>query len=519
MPVFTIRRRYVRPADLMIIVLPTLTIAAPALRQRGLADAADIMNDAALWKRDNEYEDYQDDDDDKKDKDKDKDKEKDDDDDKKKKKKTTSSTTSTAYPSTYTTTQPRPTSIVGVIPGVGSVQPWPEPETPISISMPMLPPTMTPIVPPQTTSTPWTTSAVAMLPGMTALPEVTAPVKPSPVPVGNSSDHTRMEIGVACGVVGAFILIGIAIFYYMKRRRSVVGSVWTFVGGPFGRAGTRSSIEPSSRGHPEYESRTNVDAWPPKFPDPVMMGVGDNKRISNISESPSDIERFATIKRKYTISRSIELPRQVPPSELPASRRDSASSYTTMTVLPQITGSGFDDGFLNSIERTDPFADPYSPSTASIPAPLPLRIPVKPSTNGNLAPGFQPHRSVHKYRGSDETLELTDPRRKLSRNLIPAPLRIVRPGQPPAQATRNDSNAARRESGYSESESEGPARHRGVKSWVKHEANIRERYYALDEVETPLYAKSEATLYNRLSLNSGMDTRRTEYEYYMSRRP
>ncbi|KAK6350135.1 hypothetical protein TWF696_006381 [Orbilia brochopaga] len=542
-PTLAIRRRRARPADLVLVLLPTLTTAAPAIHRNGNAEAADIVNDAALWKRDHDEDDDDDYKDDKKDKDKEKDKDKDDD---KKKPKTPKKTTSSFYSTSSTTMQPRPSAIVVPGPVIGSVNP--QPDAPIRMTVPPVP-TMFPSMPPEIlTDLPsqtmplgrWTTSAFARPPDMTALPEVSNPVQPTAVPVGNSSSHVRMEIGVACGVVGAFLIIGAAIFFRMKRRRGGK-SVWSVVSKPFGRPGNRHSIEPSAARNPDYESRTTLDMWPPAVPDPVMLGAGDIKRIS---DSPSDLERFATIKRKYTISRSIDMPRQAPPPEMPTTRRDSASSYTTMTALPHISNSGFDDGFLEGIEKTDPFADPYSPSTASIPAPLPLRIPVKAATNANLAPGFNPHRSVHKYRGSDETLELTDPRvsfggrlvitnrtrqdsvpsippsppqRKLSRNLIPAPLKITRPGQAPTQLPWNGNKAARRGSGQSVAESEGPARHRNVKSWVKHEADIRERYYKLDEVETPMYAKSEATLYNRLSLNSGMDTRRTEYEYYLSR--
>ncbi|KAJ6261941.1 hypothetical protein Dda_2740 [Drechslerella dactyloides] len=559
MSTFSVRRRRVRPADLVLITLPAFTTAAPAIRQNGGAEAADIVNDAALWRRDHDDEEYEnyDDDKDKKDKDKDKDKDKEKDDDKHKTKapktpKTPKYTMSFSSATTTTTSETRPTTIAAVpAPVIGSIRPMPE-MPPVSMTVSDLPsiPSYFPSMPPDTptfrsTSIPGpsATGIIPMLPGGTALPEVSGRPNPSAVPVtGNSDSHVRMEIGIACGVVGAFLVIGIAMIFYLKRRRRA-SSVWSVVRSPFGgNAGNRRSIEPRSIPHAEYESRTTVDVWPPTMPDAVMLGANDIKRIS---DSPSDLERFATIKRKYTISRSIDMPREMPPPETTATRRDSVSSYTTMTMLPNISNSGFSEGFLEGIEKNDPFADPYSPSTASIPAPLPLRIPQKASANPGLAPAFQMQRSSHKYRGSDETLELTDPRvsfggrlvitnrtrqdsvpsippsppqRKLSRTLVPAPLRIVRPGQPPAQMQQNNKNAARRGSGMSVAESEGPARHRNVKSWVNHEADIRERYYTLDEVETPLYAKSEATLYNRLSLNSGMDTRRTEYEYYLGRR-
>ncbi|KAK6348962.1 hypothetical protein TWF730_009723 [Orbilia blumenaviensis] len=377
----------------------------------------------------------------------------------------------------------------------------------------------------------------------TALPGGTDAATASPTPqVGESADHIRMEIGIGLGVLGFFLILSVAIFLWLKRRRRGDGSMWGAIK-DLGRRRTnedRGPIEPTMSHTYESRAMGDRDEWP-VAPDAAVLSHGDVKRLS---ESMSDIERFTSLRRKYTISRSVDIPVDKPMPETPG-RRGSNSSYVTMTVAghlphPRISGSGFGDSFLEDIEErqsptfTDPFVDPYSPTSSSMPpVPPPLRFPVKP-----LAP-IQTGRvkAMHKYSASDESLELTDPRilspggrlvitnrsredsvpslppspprkrgMRKSSHIIPLPLRVNR-DQLPKQLWNN------RESGLSV-DSEGPARHRGVKSWVSHEVEVRERYPAIEEVDSPLYARSEATLYNRYSINSGMDTRRTEYEYY-----
>ncbi|KAK6533461.1 hypothetical protein TWF694_002400 [Orbilia ellipsospora] len=369
-------------------------------------------------------------------------------------------------------------------------------------------------------------------PPATALPDLDADASPTSQPnilpittgqVGESQHHVRMEIGIAGGVIGAFLIISIIIFFWMKKRRSGKGSS---SGGSNEGTEMRGPIEP--RGPAQYESRTTADDWGVvQVPDPVVL---DNDAVKRLSEAltEEDIERFASIQRKYTITRDVDIPVKRPPL---ATRRTSLSSYVTMTVagngLPNISNSGFDDSFLESIEKGDPFADPFSPSAFSIPpAPLPLKFPVKP---------LQPQsriRAMHKYNASDETLELTDPRispggrlhitNRSRQDSVPS----LPPSPPRKNKMRNLTNTPAslefRPPQYpwmdqdpaSPVDSEGPARHRGVKSWVQHEADIRERYATVDEVTSPMYAKSEMDLYNRFSISSGMDTRRTEYEYY-----
>ncbi|TGJ65503.1 hypothetical protein EYR41_009466 [Orbilia oligospora] len=395
-----------------------------------------------------------------------------------------------------------------------------------------------------TTSTePETTEPSNTSPGInTALPGETNGANASPTPqVGESADHIRMEIGIGLGVLGFFLILSVAIFLWLKRRRRGNGSMWGAVKsiGRSRRNEDRGPIEPNMS--QTYESRAIGDRneWP-AVPDAAILSYGDVKRLS---ESMSD-ESFTSLRRKYTISRSVDIPVAKPSPPPPRGRTSSTSSYVTMTVaghLPHISSSGFDDSFLENIDEhpnhtfRDPFADPYSPTTSSMPpAPPPLRFPVKP-----IAPIQTGRvRAMHKYNASDETLELTDPRilspggrlvitnrsredsvpslppspprkRGMIRNsghVIPLPLRVNR-DQPPRFPWNN------RESGLSVN-SEAPARHRGVKSWVNHEVEIRERYPSIEEVDSPRYAQSEATLYNRFSINSGMDTRRTEYEYY-----
>ncbi|KAF3928900.1 hypothetical protein AA313_de0201309 [Arthrobotrys entomopaga] len=383
-----------------------------------------------------------------------------------------------------------------------------------------------------------TTSATSSVPSSsskpplaTALPDLDLNATTTPgatvvaTPTGQvdeSQGHVRMEIGIAGGVIGAFLIISIIIFCWMKKRRSGKGPL----GGSNEGTEMRGPIEP--RGPAQYESRTTADDWGVvQVPDPVVL---DNDAVKRLSEAltEEDIERFASIQRKYTITRDVDIPVKRPTL---ATRRTSLSSYVTMTVagngLPNISNSGFDDSFLETIEKGDPFADPFSPSVFSIPpAPLPLKFPVKP---------LQPQsriRAMHKYNASDETLELTDPRispggrlhitNRSRQDSVPS----LPPSPPRKNKMRNLTNAPAslefrppqypwmNEDPISPVDSEGPARHRGVKSWVQHEADIRERYATVDEVTSPMYAKSEMELYNRFSISSGMDTRRTEYEYY-----
>ncbi|KAK6512176.1 hypothetical protein TWF481_001067 [Arthrobotrys musiformis] len=530
-----------------------------------------------------------DDDDDKDDKDKDdKDDEDDDDDDDKKdkKEKFTSIDLGFSFTTIEAPEQAEPTAVEPPRqtkpveeegPQFGSVKPSPEKTsatpTPTPTSAPAVKPTTGPqfgAVPGEDekeeketttsssrkTATPTTTSMEVETPAPpiatpttspgsnTALPGAAGGANPSPTPqVGESADHIRMEIGIGLGVLGFFLIMALAIFLWLKRRRRGNGSMWDTVK-DLGRRRRHEDgpIEPPNMSH-TYESRAigDHDDWL-AVPDAQMLNQNDVKRLS---ENMADIERFASIRRKYTISRSVDIP---PVPMTPGGKRGSNSSYVTMTVaghLPYISSSGFDDSFLEGIDEhqahnqtsfTNPFADPYSPGAASsVPTmPPPLRFPIKP-----IAPIKTGRvRAMHKYNASDETLELADPRvlsptrliitnrsredsvpslppsppkkrgmmSRKSSHVIPLPLRINR-DQPPRFPW------AGRESGLSV-DSEGPARHRGVKSWVNHEAEVRERYPAIEELDSPQYAQSEATLYNRYSINSGMDTRRTEYEYY-----
>ncbi|EWC48548.1 hypothetical protein DRE_01770 [Drechslerella stenobrocha 248] len=465
-----IRRRPIRPTDLLFIVLPAVTTAVPAPDWNGAA--ADIVNDAALWKRDDDYDDDEDED---------------------HKKKKTKSPTPTPYP----TAVRRPVEQITVtqLPKTWSTSSTTSRST-----------TSTTDAPSSDTIVATTTTSTSASPSDTALPGAADPA-PEPAPTqltGNSNSHVKMEIGIACGVIGAFLIISVAIFFYMRRRRGS-RSAWSTIKNPFGGPSNnmpRSVIEEPGIRH-AYESRTNIDYWP-SIPDPVMLGANDIKRLSDaISESSSDIERLASIKRKYTISRSIDMPREMPPPVPGVQRSNSDSSYTTMSVLPDIPSSAFDDSFLESIERPDPFADPYSPTTASIPAPLPLRIPQKAtiaSTADSVTSMISPQSPPKGKKGPRDLM-------------APAPLRITRP--PQNQIPWTEGTAGRRDSDASIVDSEGPARHRNVKSWVSHEADIRDRYPVMDEVRTPLYVRNQESLYNRLSINSGLDTRRTEYEYYM----
>ncbi|KAK6508278.1 hypothetical protein TWF506_010374 [Arthrobotrys conoides] len=544
-----------RRAGVVLAMVPVIVNAAPAA--------------TAIRRRDDD----DDDDDDKDDKDDDDD---DDDDKKDKKDKDTFAsidlgfsftTIDEAKPIEPTSTSPPPrqTQPLDEGPQFGSVKPSPERTSPAPSPRPTTGPQFG-AVPgdndnerePETTSSrrKTTTTAASIEPEITepsrtspgdntALPGATDGARASATPqVGESADHIRMEIGIGLGVLGFFLILSVVIFLWLKRRRRGSGSMWGTVKslGRSRRNEDRGPIEPNMS--QTYESRAMGDRneWP-TVPDATILSHGDVKRLS---ESMSDIESFTSLRRKYTISRSVDIPvaKPPPPPPPPRGRNGSASSYVTMTVaghLPHISSSGFDDSFLENIDEhpshtfRDPFADPYSPSTSSMPpAPPPLRFPVKtvaPIQTGRF-------RAMHKYNASDETLELTDPRilspggrlvitnrsredsvpslppspprkRGMMRNsghVIPLPLRVNRE-QPPRFPWNN------RESGLSV-DSEAPARHRGVKSWVNHEVEIRERYPSIEEVDSPRYAQSEATLYNRYSINSGMDTRRTEYEYY-----
>ncbi|EPS39232.1 hypothetical protein H072_7021 [Dactylellina haptotyla CBS 200.50] len=356
-----------------------------------------------------------------------------------------------------------------------------------------------------------------------ALPDTTDAPLPTVSPqVGESKDHVKMEIGIAFGVIGAFLILAVGAFFWLKKRRANGGSSGS--GGNI--RGTemmmRGSIEPRG-GLPQYESRTQGEDWP-TAPDPVVLDDGTIRRMSE-ALTEEDIERFASLQRKYTITRDADIPIRKPQQV----RRASISSYVTMTVaggLPNISNSGFDDSFLASIEKKgDPFADSFSPGSSLPPAPQPLRFPVKPTIQ-------QPSRirAMHKYNASDETLELTDPRispggrlhitnhshqdsvitlaasppKSKKKMAALKPLNVPLPPMPPQPWDMSHPSPA-----YSEV----PARHRTVKSWVRNEADIRQRY-DYDDLDSPAYAKSVATLYNRYSINSGMDTRRTEYEYY-----
>ncbi|RVD86496.1 uncharacterized protein DFL_004769 [Arthrobotrys flagrans] len=546
-----------RRAGVVLAMVPVIVNAAPAA--------------TAIRRRDDDDDDDDDDndDDDKDDKDDD-----DDDDDDKKDRKDGDKFTSIDLGFSFTTVEvptpieptsappPRQTRSVDEGPQFGSVEPLPG-------STATSPPSAKPTTSPQfgavpgederettsssgrkTTSTATTKSVEAertepssTSSGIsTALPGAADGDNASPTPqVGESAGHIRMEIGIGLGVLGFFLILSVAIFLWLKRRRRGNGSMWGTVKsiGRRRRNEGRGPIEPNMSHTYESRAMGDRDEWP-AVPDAAILSNNDVKRLS---ECMSDIERFTSLRRKYTISRSIDIPVDKPVPPAPRGRMGSTSSYVTMTVaghLPQISSSGFDDSFLENIDEhqdhtfRDPFADPYSPTTSSLPpAPPPLRFPVKPTApiqTGRI-------RAMHKYNASDESLELTDPRilspggrlvitnrsredsvpslppspprkkgmMRTSGHAIPLPLRVNRE-QPPRFPWNN------RESGLSVN-SEGPARHRGVKSWVNHEVEIRERYPTIEEVDSPRYAQSEATLYNRYSINSGMDTRRTEYEY------
>jgi len=198
--------------------------------------------------------------------------------------------------------------------------------------------------------------------------------------------------------------------------------------------------------------------------------------------------------------------------------------------FPLIPSTPSVNPFSDINEHRDPFADPKT-TVPEILAPEPLRFTVR---NGVL----QNNGLLKTPTTDDETFTLTDPRLGESRRLTVAnrsnrdslpspalppvpPLYVKRPQEstPVAQGSRFSwsTKAATpstigRASTTSSTSSTSLPQFKTVSSWARHQTKRLHRHPEEDNVDSPKYAKTEKN-YDRTSLNSGMDTRRTEYDY------
>ena len=378
--------------------------------------------------------------------------------------------------------------------------------------------------------------------------------------VKSDKNHTKMELGIAFGVVCeyslfelysllisqkvAFILFGLLVFFRMRRSKgspSVPKVLKRF----------HKNRQMESTGQTDYFRQPIADPPMPRRPDPALFEKDLEKAAPLAEEVPAPVQAGRRSPGSYENRRSKDQFRQtLRMSMAPQRVVERNNSQRTIRNSPSIIGlptGGPKHARMPFTSRSNPFSDRHAPPDPFVDGSTSDYTDMRPAPlkTGSRSSSIERKPSLNRSEGTTENLRLTDPRVVDTRKLViangvnrdslispmtPLPLKFTpkEPMRRPSEVaplnlsnsrlipeeshfswtTKADTPAQElyRKSIMSSTSTDSNPQFRGVNSWVGRQTRRLERH----PEEVPEYAKTEVD-YDLKSEYSGIDTRRTFY--------